>query len=64
MDERSTDTGGAIAEEDIRGRQKLEILREWEETGNGVEAAKRHGIPPMTESRTGMSAPGGEVCRS
>jgi len=28
--------------------QKLEILREWEATGNGVEVAERHGIHPMT----------------
>ena len=29
-------------------QQKLEILREWEATGNGVEVAERHGIHPMT----------------
>lgn len=29
-------------------RQKLEILREWEGTGNGVAVAEKHGIHPMT----------------
>ena len=29
-------------------QQKLEILKEWEATGNGVEVAQRHGIHPMT----------------
>lgn len=29
-------------------QQKLEILREWEATGNGVSVADRHGIHPMT----------------
>jgi len=29
-------------------RQKLEILREWESTGNGVDVSRRHGIHPMT----------------
>lgn len=29
-------------------RQKLEILREWEATGNGVAVAETHGIHPMT----------------
>lgn len=28
--------------------QKLEILREWETTGNGVAVAERHEIHPMT----------------
>jgi transposase-like protein len=26
-------------------QQKLEILREWERTGNGAEVARSHGIP-------------------
>lgn len=29
-------------------RQKLEILREWEATGNGVAVAEKHEIHPMT----------------
>jgi len=29
-------------------QQKLQILREWEATGNGVEVAERHEIHPMT----------------
>jgi transposase-like protein len=29
-------------------QQKLQILREWETTGNGVEVAERHEIHPMT----------------
>jgi transposase-like protein len=29
-------------------RQKLEILREWESVGNGVEVSQRYGIHPMT----------------
>jgi transposase-like protein len=29
-------------------KQKLEILREWEATGNGVVVAEKHGIHPMT----------------
>jgi transposase-like protein len=28
--------------------RKLEILREWEAGGNGVEVAQRNGIHPMT----------------
>ena len=29
-------------------RQRLEILREWDSTGNGVEVSLRYGIHPMT----------------
>ena len=29
-------------------QRKLEILKEWEATGNGVEVARRHEIHPMT----------------
>ncbi|MGO8821256.1 MAG: transposase [Desulfomonilaceae bacterium] len=28
--------------------QRLEILREWDATGNGVEVSRRHGIHPLT----------------
>jgi transposase-like protein len=29
-------------------RQRLDILREWDSTGNGVEVSRRYGIHPMT----------------
>ncbi len=29
-------------------RQRLDILREWESTKNGVEVSQRYGIHPMT----------------
>ena len=28
--------------------QRLEILREWDATGNGVEVSRHHGIHPLT----------------
>ena len=28
--------------------QRLEILREWDSTGNGVEVSRRNGIHPLT----------------
>jgi hypothetical protein len=28
--------------------QRLEILREWDATGNGVEVSRRYGIHPLT----------------
>jgi len=32
-------------------QQKLQILKEWELTGNGVEVAQKHQIHPLTLSR-------------
>ncbi len=29
-------------------QQKLQILREWEQTGNGIEVAQKHQIHPQT----------------
>jgi transposase-like protein len=28
--------------------QRLEILREWDSSGNGAEVSRRHGIHPLT----------------
>jgi transposase-like protein len=36
-------------------QQKLQILKEWELTGNGVEVAQKHQIHPMTLYRWGKA---------
>ena len=39
----------------FKPQQKLQILKEWELTGNGVEVAQKHQIHPMTLYRWGTA---------
>ena len=48
MDERTTNNNGEEKGKRLTPQQKLQIIREWEQTGNGIEVAEKHQIHPHT----------------
>ena len=43
--EQSITSTGRRPRRRFSSQQKLDILREWERTGNGAEVARQHGLP-------------------
>ena len=48
MYERSTDHGTSQKAKEVYPQEKLQVLKEWELCGNGVEIAKEYEIHPHT----------------
>nr|HID59034.1 hypothetical protein [Desulfobacterales bacterium] len=66
MYERSTDHGTSQKAKEVYPQEKLQVLKEWELCGNGVEIAKEYEIlptPPVSVEE-GLGAGSGDLSAS